>query len=525
MIPATLASPSTMTPASANPETAGRRRWLSLLVVCLAMLMNVLDASIVNVALPTIQHSLRISQGNLTWVVNAYLITYGGFLLLAGRLGDLVGRKRVFLSGIALFTLASVACGVSGGETPLIVARFVQGLGAAVSSSVIIAIIVTEFPQPAERAKAMSAYIFVAVGGGAIGLLAGGILTQAISWHWIFFINVPIGLVALVLGAALIDESHAPGLRGGVDVLGSALVTAAMMVGIYAIVKAGDFGWGSARTLGIGAAAALLLAGFVTLESRLRNPIIPLRIFAVRSLTISSVVRGFVVTGMYSTFFLGALYLEHVRHFGALTTGLAFLPMSVVVAIFSSGLTARLVGRFGAKQVLLPGLAAMFLGLVLVSRAGPHSGYFPGLFAAFTIMGIGAGTSFMPLLTIAMADVRAADAGLGSGIINVSMQGSAALGVAILGTIAAAHTRTLAAAGRAPAVALTGGYQLSFAIAAGCVLAGLLVAAVGLPAPERQALRNARTVSGTGSAGSPGSQGGAPSAGAGPPSIGAGASP
>jgi EmrB/QacA subfamily drug resistance transporter len=466
-----------------NALTAGeRKRWIALLVVCLAMLMNVLDASVVNVALPKIQRSLHISQANLTWIINAYLITFGGFLLLAGRIGDLVGRKRVFLLGIAIFTVASMVCGVAGSELVLIVARAVQGFGGAVSSSVIIAIIVTEFPEPGERAKAMSAYIFVAVGGGAIGLLVGGIITQAVSWHWIFFINLPVGVIALLLGVVLIDESEGSGVGDGVDVLGSLLVTASMMTLIYAIVKASSDGWGSAATLGFGALAAALLVAFVVLESRLANPIIPLRIFRVRTLTISSLVRGFVVTGMYATFFLGALYFEHVRHLGALDTGLAFLPMSVVVAIFSSGLTARLVGRFGAKQVLIPGLSAMLLGLLILTRQGPHSAYFPGAFLAFTVMGIGGGTAFTPLLTIAMSEVPAAEAGLGSGIINVSMQGSAALGVAILGTIAASHTKALSAT-HSHLVALTDGYQLAFTIAAGCVLVGMLLALFVLPAP------------------------------------------
>jgi EmrB/QacA subfamily drug resistance transporter len=470
--------------APITSSAGDRSRWVALLVVCMAMLMNVLDASIVNVALPTIQHSLHISQASLTWVINAYLITFGGFLLLAGRLGDLIGRKRVFLTGIVIFTAASVACGLAPSELPLIIARFVQGFGAAVSSSVIIAIIVTEFPHPAERAKAMSAYIFVAVAGGAIGLLLGGVLTQAISWHWIFFINVPIGVIAFALGVALIKESEAQGFGDGVDILGSVLVTATMMSAIYAIVKASDLGWGSAQTLGFGAAAIVLLCAFVALESRIENPIIPLRIFSVRSLTVSSVVRGFVVTGMFSTFFLGALYFEHVRHFGALSTGLAFLPMSVVVAIFSSGLTARLVVRFGPKPVLIGGLTAMLLGLVLVSRTGVHTSYFPTTFIAFTVMGIGGGTAFAPLLTIAMAEVPSADAGLGSGIINVSMQGSAALGVAILGTLASEHTKTLLDSGHSTAFALTSGYQLAFTIAAGCVLIGVLVAWFGLPSPK-----------------------------------------
>jgi EmrB/QacA subfamily drug resistance transporter len=462
--------------------TGERKRWVALLVVCLAMLMNVLDASIVNVALPTIQRSLKISQADLTWIVNAYLLTFGGFLLLAGRIGDLVGRKRVFLVGIAIFTVSSVVCGFSGSDLMLIVARAVQGFGGAVSSSVIIAIIVTEFPSPVERSKAMSAYIFVAVGGGAIGLLAGGVITQLVSWHWIFFINAPIGVFALLLGMVLIDESEGLGVEGGVDILGSLLVTAAMISLIYGIVQASSDGWGSTATLGFSGLAVVLMAAFVALESRLENPIIPLSIFRVRTLTISSVVRGFVVTGMYSTFFLGALYFEHVRHFGTLETGLAFLPMSVVVAIFSSGLTSKLIARFGAKQILIPGLTAMLIGLLMISRLGTHSAYFPWAFIAFTVMGIGGGTAFSPLLTIAMSEVPNAQAGLGSGIINVSMQGSAALGIAVLGTIAADHTKSLAAT-HSHAAALTGGYQLAFLIASGCVLVGIVLAQVALPAP------------------------------------------
>jgi EmrB/QacA subfamily drug resistance transporter len=474
-----------MTWLADNPAFQGeRKRWIALIVVCMAMLMNVLDASIVNVALPKIQGSLHFSQANLTWVINAYLIAYGGFLLLAGRLGDLIGRKRVFLAGIALFTVASIACGLADSQVLLIVARFVQGFGAAVSSSVIIAIIITEFPKPAERAKAMSAYILVAVGGGSLGLLAGGVLTEATSWHWIFFINVPIGLIALVLGKALIDESEALGFGDRVDVLGSVLVTASLMVGIYAIVKVTEYGWISAHTLGLGAVTAALIAAFVVVESRVSNPIIPLRIFAVRSLIASSAVRAFVVIGMFSSFFLGALYFEHVRGFGALDTGLAFMPMTVVVAILSSGLTARLVTRFGAKQVLVPGLVAMFAGLLLISRLNVDSSYFPTAFFGFAIMGVGAGTSFMPLLTIAMTEVPDQDAGLGSGIVNVSMQASAALGVAILGTIATNRSTTLVKHGESTAQALVGGYHLAFVVASGCVVVGILVALFVLRSPE-----------------------------------------
>ena len=320
------------------------------------MLMNTLDGSVVNVALPAIQSDLGFSQSNLSWVVNAYLIAFGSFLLLSGRLGDLVGRKRVFLTGVAIFTAASLVCGLAEDQVVLIAARFVQGLGGAVSSSVIIALIVTEFPEPGERARAMSAYIFTAVGGGSIGLLVGGMLTQTVNWHWIFFINIPIGIVTFVLGAMLLEENEGAGLDRHVDVLGSILVTASLMVGIYAIVEATGYGWASAHTLGLGAIAVALMAAFVLLESRIANPIMPLRVFKIPGLAASSVVRGFLSAGMWATFFLGALYLERVLGFGALETGLAFMPLTIAVGFLSTGVTARMLARYGAMRVMIPGL-------------------------------------------------------------------------------------------------------------------------------------------------------------------------
>ncbi len=469
--------------ATTTQSTVDRRRWIALVVVCLGQLMSVLDTTVVNVALTPIQRDLHFTQANLTWVINAYLIAFGSFLLMAGRLGDLIGRKRVFLTGVAIFTLSSAVCGLAQDQTVLIIARFVQGLGGALSVSVILAIIVTEFPQPAERAKAMSAYMFVVVSGGSIGLLAGGALTQALDWHWIFFINLPIGLATFVLGNALIKENKGLGLSGGVDVLGSILVTAAMMLGVYAIVEVTKYGWGSAHTLALGGGALALLCAFLALESRLANPIMPLRILRLRSLIGSSAVRGFLVTGMYSTFFLGALYLEHVLHYSSVKTGLAFLPMTLAVATVSLGITARLVGRFGARRTLIPGLFAVIAALVLISQAGPHTSYFPTIFFAYLLLGLGAGTSFMPLLTIAMADVPTSDAGLGSGIVNVSQQVSAALGLAVLSTIATNRTKVLTAHGHALAGALTGGYHLAFLIAAVCVAVGVVVALVVLRTP------------------------------------------
>jgi EmrB/QacA subfamily drug resistance transporter len=467
-------------------RTDDRRRWIALVVVCLAQLMNVLDVTIVNVALPSIQRDLHFTQGNLTWVVNAFLITYGSFLLLAGRLGDLFGRKLVFLSGVGLFTAASALCGLSTDQGLLIGARFVQGLGAALSASVILAIVVSEFPQPRERATAMSAYVFVAVAGGSLGLLAGGLLTQALSWHWIFFVNLPIGVATFLLGRALLPRDAVSGTRDGVDWLGSLLVTLSLMSAVYAIVQATSHGWGSAQVLGFGAVAVVLMAAFLTLESRLANPIMPLRILRLRGLIGSSAVRAFLVTGMYGTFFLGTLYLEHVLHYGALQTGVAFLPWTITVAILSLGITARLVARFGALRVLTIGLGAMAAGLLLLLTTGAHTAFFPTIFVAYVAIGVGAGTSFMPLLTIAMSDVPTADAGLGSGIINASQQVSGALGLAVLGTLATNRSNALIAAGHPAASSLISGYHLAFLIAAACLAVGIVTAFVVLRPLERR---------------------------------------
>ncbi len=452
-----------------------RRRWIALVVVCLAMFMNALDGSIVNVALPDIQHSLQFTQSGLTWVVDAYLISFGSFLLMAGRLGDLIGRKKVFLAGVTLFTLASIACGSADSQAMLVAARFVQGIGGALSASVIVAIIVTEFPSPIERAKAMSAYVFVAVGGGSIGLLVGGVLTQALSWHWIFFVNVPIGIATLILGRILVAENVGLGIKQGVDVAGSVLVTLSLMVGIYGIVTASSDGWVSAHTLGILGAAVLLFVAFVILESRLENPIMPLRILKLRTLTGSSAIRGLLATGMFSTFFIGALYLEHVLHYSPIKTGLAFMPATVGMATMSAGLTVRLVNRFG-NNVMYPAMLLAAGGLLLLASAGEGAGYFPKIFFAFLMLGVGAGASFMPLLQIGMSEIPSADAGLGSGIVNVSQQMAAAVGLAVLSTIATNRTKSLVAEGHQVLAALTGGYQLALLIAAACVLAGLVLA-------------------------------------------------
>ncbi len=362
--------------------TPDRRRWASLFVVCLAQLMIVLDVTIVNVALPSIQDDLGFSQANLTWVVNAFLVTFGSLLLLAGRLGDLAGRKRVFLGGVVTFTVASLLCGIAPTEGVLIAARFLQGIGAAAQASVILAIIITEFPEVGDRARAMGAYVFVSVAGGSLGLLAGGVLTEALSWHWVFFVNIPIGLATFALGQVLIRSDSGLGFAHGVDWFGSLLVTASLMSGIYAIVQVPTHGWLSAPVLEIGALSVLLMAAFISVEARISNPIMPLRILRLPGLINASLVRGFLVTGMYSTFFLGTLYLEQVRHFSPVETGAAFLPWTLTVAVLSQGITARLVARFGPLPVLTSGMGTAIVGLLLFSSVGPDTAFFPTIFFA-----------------------------------------------------------------------------------------------------------------------------------------------
>jgi EmrB/QacA subfamily drug resistance transporter len=468
--------------------TIDRRRWIALIVVCLAMLMNALDSSIVNVALPSIQHQLHFTQSGLTWVVDAYLIAFGSFLLLAGRLGDLIGRKKVFLSGVSLFTFSSLICAIAQNQATLITARFFQGLGGAISTSVIVAIIVTEFSGAHERAKAMSAYMFVAVGGGSIGLLVGGILTQAVNWHWIFVINVPIGILTLFLGSILIEENAGLGVREGLDITGSLLMTSSLIIGIYAVVKASSYGWLSGHTLAFGGLAVALMVAFVALESRVAKPIMPLRILQLRSLTASSIVRGLTFSSMFAVFFFGALYLEKVLGYGPLHTGIAFLPMTLAMAVMSLGLTSRLLIRFGAMKLLVPGMSFVVLGLLLLSRTPEHANYLVSILPAFLMLGVGMNLSAVPLLTIAMADVPKSDAGLASGIVNVSMWLASSIGLAVFGTLAESKTSSLVAQGQTTSSALVSGYHAVFLIGAVLALIGLMVTVVVLRAPANEVL-------------------------------------
>ncbi len=459
---------------TASPGVTDRRRWIALIVVCLAMLMNALDSSIVNVALPSIQRSLHFSASGLTWVADAYLIAFGSFLLLAGRLGDLLGRKKIFLAGVALFTVSSLACSLASSQAMLITARFFQGLGGAVSTSVIVAIIVTEFSGERERARAMSAYMFVAVGGGSIGLLVGGVLTQAVNWHWIFVINVPIGVLTLVLGSILISERPGLGVKGGVDVLGSLLMTTSLIAGIYAIITVAGYGWLSNHTLGFGALSLLLGVAFVAWEGRVAHPIVPFRILKLKSLSASSLVRGLSFSSMFAVFFFGALYLEKVLGYSPLRTGVAFLPMTLAMAVMSLGPTSRLLLRYGAMKLLIPGISAAALGLWLLSHAGVGASYLTAVLPALVLLGVGMSVSAVPLLTIAMADVPREDAGLASGVVNVSMWLASSAGLAVFGTLAASRTVAARAAGATVRGALIAGYHEVFLVGAGAALVGLV---------------------------------------------------
>jgi EmrB/QacA subfamily drug resistance transporter len=406
-------------------------------------------------------------------------------------MGDLVGRKRIFLAGLALFTVASVLCGASQTEAMLIGARFVQGIGAALTSAVILGMIVTMFPEPREQATAIGIYSFVASAGASIGLLAGGLITQAINWHWIFFVNAPIGVVAAVLALRLLEPDPGLGLRAGADVLGAALVTAALMLGVYAIVGTVDHGWGSAHTLGLGALAAALLAGFVARQATASRPLVPLRIFRSRNVSGANVVQALMVAGMLGMFFLATLYLQGVLHYDAVQTGAAFLPVSLGIGVLSLGFSARLITRLGARAVLLPGLALLVGGLVLLTGAPVGGDYATDLLPAMVLLGAGAGLAFPALVTLAMSGATAADSGLASGLVNTTQQVGGALGLAVLATLSTSRTNSLLADGESAASALTGGYHLAFAIAAGLVLAAIAVAATVLRGERAVAVQDA----------------------------------
>ncbi|HEV3229273.1 MAG TPA: MFS transporter [Solirubrobacteraceae bacterium] len=463
-----------------------RNRWIALYVLCVGMLMIVLDVTVVNVALPSIQSDLGFSQSSLAWVVNAYLIAFGGLLLLAGRLGDLLGRKSVFMTGLGVFTAASLACGLAQSQEVLVAARFLQGVGGAMTSAVILGMIVTMFPQPREQAKAIGVFGFVASAGGSIGLLAGGVLTQSINWHWIFFVNLPIGIATAVLAERLLERDRGIGFGRGADVLGAALVTSSLMLGVYTIVKpAADYGWGSGRTLMFGAVSLVLLAAFIVREATARNPLIPLRIFRSRNVSGANLIQALTVAGMFGMFFLGALYLQRVLGYDALKIGLAFLPATLVMGVMSLRYSERLTMRFGARRTLLPGLALIGIGLVLFAQAPVGGSYVRNVLPVMILFGFGIGVAGPALMTLAMSGATRSDAGLASGLVNTAAQVGGALGLAVLATLSATRSHHLIHTGHATASALTSGYHLAFLIGAGLVAAGIAVGVTLLQPAER----------------------------------------
>jgi EmrB/QacA subfamily drug resistance transporter len=451
---------------------------------------------VVNVALPSSQDDLGFSQSSLAWVVNAYLIAFGGLLLLAGRLGDLIGRRSIFLAGLGLFTVASLLCGAAQSQEMLVGARFLQGIGGAMTSAVTLGMIVTMFPEPREQAKAIGVYAFVASAGGSVGLLAGGVLTQAINWHWIFFINVPIGIVTALMAMRLLAHDRGIGLGQGADVPGAALITGALMLGVYTIVKpAAEDGWGASSTLVLGAVALALLAGFVAREATARTPLVPLRIFRSRSITGANLIQVLSVAGMFGLFFLGSLYMERVLHYDALQIGLAFLPVTIAMGTLSVRYTEPLVSRFGARGTLLPGLGLIAAALVLFTRVPVDGEYVTDVFPTMLLLGIGAGLCFPALMTLAMSGATPSDAGLASGLVNTTAQVGGALGLAVLATLSTSRSDELLARGDSAGAALTGGYHLAFWIAAGLVIAAAAVALLVLK-PEPRPARESRERSG-----------------------------
>ena len=445
-------------------------RWLSLLILCTGFLLIVVDMTIVNVALPSIQRDLGYSQSGLAWVINAYLIAFGGFLLLAGRLGDLFGRKRVFLIGLGIFTAASLLCGLSFDSSMLIVARFIQGIGGAVSSAVILAMIVTLFPRPDEQAKAFGVFSFVASAGAAIGLLAGGLITQAVSWHWIFFVNLPIGAVTALVAARLLPTDRGIGIGKGADVLGAVLVTVSLMLGVYTIVESSDYGLGSLRTLGLGALSLALLGAFVARQALASNPILPLRLFASRKLTASNIVQALMSSAFLGFFFMASLDLQRVLGYGPMEIGLAFLPVAVVMGLFSVRFSAMLINRFGPLRVLVSGQVVIAIALAWLGLGPASADYSVNLLVPLALLGLGGGLSFPSLTIIAMSDAKPSDAGLASGLLNTTGQVGGALGLAILATLAGARTLSLVNDGVGSAAALAGGYHLAWLVGAGTVI-------------------------------------------------------
>ena len=452
-----------------------KTRWVALYVLCTGMLMIVLDVTVVNVALPSIQDDLHFSSSGLAWVVNAYLIAFAGLLLLSGRLGDLLGRRRVLLAGLGVFTLASLLCGASQNQTELVASRFLQGVGGALASAVILGMIVTLFPEPAAQAKALGVYGFVASAGGAVGLLAGGVLTQAISWHWIFLVNIPIGIATVVLVQRLVPDDKGIGLRDGADVPGAVLITGSLMAAVYSLVAPEPW---------VGALAVVLLIGFVWRQATAAKPLMPLALFRSRITVGANLVQLFTVAGMFGMFFLCTLYVQRVLGWDALEIGLGFLPVTLLMGVMSLRYSDRAVARFGAQPALLGGTLLAAVGLLLFVFAPVDGVYLLHILPGMSLLGLGMGVAFPALMAIAMSDVSPEDAGIASGLVGTTAEAGGALGLAVLATMASTRTTALTGRGIDEAHALTSGYHLAFAVGTGLLVVAAVVCATLLRTSE-----------------------------------------
>jgi EmrB/QacA subfamily drug resistance transporter len=476
---------------SMSDTTDKRTRWLALYVLCLASLMIVLDVTIVGVALPSIREDLGFSETSLAWVVNAYLLTYGGFLLLGGRLGDLFGHRRLFIAGISTFTVASLACGLATTQWFLVAARSVQGVGGAVASAVSLSLMMGLFTEPADRAKAMGIFGFVASGGGSIGVLLGGILTDALSWHWIFLVNFPIGVLVVLLTLRLLPGAPPVVAERRLDIAGAITVTASLMLAVYAIVNGNQNGWTSAQTVGVLVAAAVVFGVFLAIESRVKAPLVPLRLFKLRNLSTASGVGVLWSGAMFAWFFMTALYLQLVLGYSPLQIGLAFLPGNLIMGALSIGLSAKLVMRYGIRKPMATGLLLASAGLLLLVRAPVEGNFVTDVLPSMILLGLGAGMAFNPVLLAAMGDVDPAEAGLASGVVNTSFMMGGAVGLAVLASAAASRTSTLVDAGHSEVAALTGGYHVAFLLGAVFAAAAAVIGATlireNAPATEAHA--------------------------------------
>ncbi|HEY4210682.1 MAG TPA: DHA2 family efflux MFS transporter permease subunit [Steroidobacteraceae bacterium] len=454
---------------------SGRGRWLALIVLCLGVLMIVLDTTIVNVALPSIRSDLGYTETSLVWVVNAYMLTFGGFLLLGGRLGDLFGHKKLFLFGLTFFTLASMACGLANTQERLIAARAVQGLGGAVVNAVSLSLIMNLFTDSAERAKAMGVFGFVCSAGGSIGVFLGGLLTSALNWHWIFLVNLPIGILVYILCVYLLPSRIQRAQSGHLDVGGAVSITASLMLAVYAIVNGNEAGWTSTKTLGLLGAAAVLLALFIWIQARVREPLVPLTLFRLRNVVVSNIVGVLWAASMFAWFFIAALYMQRVLAYTPLQVGLAFLPANIIMGIFSLGISAKLVMRFGLRPPLTVGMLLAVIALFAFARAPAGGSFVVDVLPAMILFGFGAGIAFNPLLLAAMSDVSPSESGLASGVVNTAFMMGGSVGLAILASGAAARTGGLLTTGVDPVTALNSGYHLAFALGGACslVAAGL----------------------------------------------------